>query len=444
MDQGKLGFLGPGFKNLRSRLLFVFVGLLIFRIGSHIPVPGVDLARLADVFNQHGSGLLGLFNVFSGGALSRLSLFALGIMPYISASIIMQLMGMVVPFLMQLRKEGERGRQKISYYTRFLTLLISLFQAYGITKWLAGQGVVLEPNGLFYITAVLTLSTGTLFLMWLGEQITERGIGNGISLIIFAGIVSRFPSALGEVFGQVRQGQMHGLTLIVLLLLVVAITAFVVYVERAQRRLPVQYARQSRGPGSSQTNHLPLKINMAGVIPPIFASSLILLPASLAAFFGQSYHIAWLLDLNLLLQPGELLYMLFYIAGIVFFCFLYTSMIFNPKETADNLKKSGALIPGIRPGKATADHINQVMERLTLVGAMYLSLVAILPQFLIRTWHIPFYFGGTSLLIVVVVVMDFVAQIQSHIMSQKYDSLLGKQGKRSAKKGGSSNLSLLS
>lgn len=426
-----LGQLKSGITELKSRLLFVLFGLVVFRIGAHIPVPGLNMDRLADVFHQHQSGVLGLFNMFSGGALSRLTVFALGVMPYISASIMMQLFSVAIPALIQLKKEGERGTRKINQYTRYGTVILAAMQAMGICKWLVGQGVVLNPDPIFFVTAVATLSTGTLFLMWLGEQMTERGIGNGISLIIFAGIVSRFPQALGQVLSQVRQGQLQMITLLVLIAIVVVVTSFVVYVERAQRRIPINYVKRQQGKQmfGGQATHLPLKINMAGVIPPIFASSIILFPATMASWFARSQGWAWLNEVSFSLSPGEPLYMLCFVAAIVFFCFFYTALIFNPKDTADNLKRSGALIPGIRPGQHTANYIDQVMSRLTLVGAGYLCLVALVPQFLVVAWHVPFYFGGTSLLIVVVVVMDMITQIQTHLMSHKYEALMKRNAK---------------
>jgi preprotein translocase subunit SecY len=430
-----------GFNVIRDRLLFVLFAIFIFRLGAHVPVPGIDIHRLTDLFNRHSGGMLGLFNMFSGGALSRLSVFALGVMPYISASIVMQLFSVAVPYFEQLRKEGERGRRKISQYTRQGTLLLATIQGFGISKWLISQGIVPDPNAIFYVTAVITLATGTLFLMWLGEQMTERGIGNGISLLIFAGIVSRLPEAVAEVFNQVHQGQMSGFSLFVVALLVVAVTAFVVYIERAQRRIPIHYAKRQVGRKmlGGQSSHLPLKINLAGVIPPIFASAVILLPATLSGFFGQSKGWDWLVDFNLMLQPGHPLNMFLFVGAIIFFSFFYSAMMFNPRETADNLKKSGALVPGIRPGEKTSAYLDGVMTRLTLIGSLYLSLVALLPQFLIIAWHVPFYFGGTSLLIVVVVVMDFIGQIQARLMSHKYETLM----KKGAGKSGSSALSLL-
>jgi preprotein translocase subunit SecY len=417
-----------GLAELKRRVLFVLLGIIVYRIGSYIPVPGLDPHRLAELFAQHTGGILGLFNMFSGGALRRLTVFALGVMPYISASIVMQLFTVISPKLEQLKKEGEAGRRKINQYTRYGTLVLSLFQAVGIAKWLASQGIAINPNFSFYFVATITLVTGTMFLMWLGEQITERGIGNGISLIIFAGIVSRFPEAVVQLINQVRQGQMQVLSLLLLLALVLVVTAIVVFVERAQRRITVNYAKRQQGRKiyAAQSSHLPLKINMAGVIPPIFASSLIMFPATIAQFFSTSKHMGWLNDLSMALSVGQPLYLIFFTAAIVFFSFFYTALVFNPKETADNLKKSGAFIPGIRPGENTANYIDKVMTRLTLVGSIYLTLVALLPEFLITMWHVPFYFGGTSLLIIVVVIMDFIAQLQAYMMSYQYESIMKK------------------
>lgn len=428
-----------GLSELKSRLLFVVIGILVYRIGAHVPVPGLDPQRLADLFNQQGGGLFGLFNMFSGGALQRLTVFALGIMPYISASIIIQMFSAVSPSLEQLKKEGESGRRKINQYTRYGTLGIALVQAFGMSKWLASQGIAIYGGFGFYFTAVVTLVTGTMFLMWLGEQMTERGVGNGISMIIFAGIVSRLPSALAGMFQQVKEGQMQGVTLLIILLVVAAVTTFVVFMERGQRRIKVNYAQRQQGRQmyAAQSSHLPLKINMAGVIPPIFASSIILLPSTLVHFFGaEPGSNSWLSDLSVALTPGQPLYILLFAAAIVFFSFFYTALVFNPRETADNLKKSGALIPGIRPGEQTSRYIDGVMTRLTFVGSLYLLLVALLPEFMIMTWHVTFYFGGTSLLIIAVVVMDFVAQVQSHLMSHQYDSLM----KKANLKGGNKNL----
>lgn len=417
-----------GLSELKQRLLFVLIGIVVYRIGSHIPVPGLDPARLADLFNQQKGGILGLFNMFSGGALQRLTIFALGVMPYISSSIIMQLFTAVSPALEQLKKEGESGRRKINQYTRYGTLILALFQGLGISKWLTGSGIVIIPGLYFYFVATLTLATGTMFLIWLGEQMTERGIGNGISMLIFAGIVSRFPNAIGQVLGQVRQGQMQVISLLLLLVLVVFVTGIVVFVERGQRRITVNYAKRQVGRMmyAAQTSHLPLKINMAGVIPPIFASSIILFPATLAQWFGHGKGMQWLNTLGFALSMGQPLYLICYSAAIVFFCYFYTALVFNPKDTAENLKKSGALIPGIRPGVNTATYIDSVMTRLTFFGAIYIVLISLLPDFLMFGWHMPFYFGGTSLLIVVVVLMDFMAQIQAHLLSHQYESIMKK------------------
>lgn len=427
-----------GLADLKYRLLFVLLAIIVFRIGSYIPVPGLNPHRLQELFNGQQNNIVGLFNMFSGGALMRFSIFALGIMPYISASIIVQLLTVLSPNLSELRKEGEAGQRKINKYTRYGTLVLSAFQAIGISKMLAAQHVAMAPGFSFYFTTTLTLVTGTMFLMWLGEQVTERGIGNGISLIIFAGIVAGLPAALGRTLEQVREGQLQFVVLVLIVAAVVAVVALVVFIERAQRRITINYARRMQGGKvyAAQSTHLPLKINMAGVIPPIFASSLILFPATLAQWFGNTKGLEWLGALSVSLQQGQPLHMLLFSAGIIFFCFFYTALVFNPKETADNLKKSGAFIPGIRPGEQTARYIDTVMTRLTLAGAIYVTLVCLLPEFLILAWNVPFYFGGTSLLIIVVVVMDFIAQVQAHIMSFQYESLLKKANLR-----GSSGLS---
>lgn len=419
---------GGGLAELKSRLMFVIIGILVYRLGAHIPVPGLDPVKLANYFNDQQNTIFGLFNMFSGGALSRVTVFAIGIMPYISASIMIQLFSVVSPKLEQLKKEGESGRRRINQYTRYLTLFLSIFQSLGMAKWLVSQQIALNPDLAFYFTAVVTLVTGTMFLMWLGEQITEKGVGNGISLIIFSGIVSSMPGAIASVFQQVKEGQMQALTMLVVLAIVIGVTGFVVFMERAQRRIRVNYAQRTQGRKvfSAQSSHLPLKINMAGVIPPIFASSIILLPATLAQFFGRGKGMDWLADVGMAMSPGQPLYLIVYALAILFFAFFYTALVFNPKDTADNLKKSGAYIPGIRPGEQTSRYIDQVMTRLTLVGAIYLVLVCLLPQIMMYTWHVPFYFGGTSLLIIVVVIMDFVAQIQAHLMAQQYDSLMKK------------------
>lgn len=421
-----------GVVELKKRLLFILIAILIYRLGAHIPVPGLDPERLANLFNQQQNNILGLFNMFSGGALSRLTVFALGIMPYISASIIIQLFSAVLPQLEQLKKEGEVGRRKINQYTRYGTLLLAVFQAVGMAKFLANSEIAITPDISFYFIATVTLTTGTMFLMWLGEQMTERGIGNGISLIIFAGILSGLPAALGRTFEQVRQGQLQAITLILIVAIIVAVTAVVIFIERAQRRIAVHYAKRQQGRQvyAAQRNHLPLKINMAGVIPPIFASSIILFPATIAQWFGKGKGMEWLGDLGLQLSQGQPLHILVFTIAIIFFCFFYTALVFNPKETADNLKKSGGFIPGIRPGQQTAEYIDKVMTRLTLIGAVYITLVCLLPEFMNIAWHVPFYFGGTSLLIIVVVVMDFIAQIQSLLMSHQYESLIKKANLR--------------
>lgn len=419
---------GQGLQELKKRLIFVVLAIIIYRLGTHVPVPGLNPQRLSELFNSHSNTLLGMFNMFSGGALSRLSIFAIGIMPYISASIIIQLFTVVSPQLEQLKKEGEAGRRKINQYTRLGTLLLAVFQSFGMAKWLVLNNIALATDVTFYVTTVVTLVTGTMFLMWLGEQITEKGVGNGISLIIFSGIVSKLPSALAEISQQVSEGQMQPLSVIFIAIIVVAVTGFVVYVERAQRRLRVNYAQRTKGRKvyAAQTSHLPLKINMAGVIPPIFASSIILLPATFVGFLGSNSSLSWLHVITDYLRPETKTYALIFAAAIIFFAFFYTALVFNPKETSDNLKKSGALIPGIRPGEQTAKFIDKVMSRLTLVGALYLVFVCLLPQIIMNTWHVSFYFGGTSLLIIVVVIMDFIAQVQSHVMSHQYESLLKK------------------
>lgn len=417
------------FADLKRRLLFLLMALIVYRIGAHVPVPGIDPVVLKDLFESQESGVLGMFNMFSGGALSRFSIFALGIMPYISASIIMQLGTVAVPYLEQLKKEGESGRRKITQYTRYGTLLLALVQSYGISIALQAQaGLVITPGTVFTFTTIITLVTGTIFLMWLGEQITERGIGNGISLIIFAGIAAGLPSAIGGTLDLVSTGSMHFLIALTIFVAAAVVTAFVVFVEKAQRRILVHYAKRQIGQKvyGGQSSHLPLKINMAGVIPPIFASSIILFPATLAGWFSSSESLTWLKDISAALSPGQPVYVILYVAMIIFFCFFYTALVFNPKETSDNLKKSGAFIPGIRPGDQTTRYIEKIILRLTLVGSIYVALVCLLPEFLILTWNVPFYFGGTSLLIIVIVTMDFMSQVQSHVMSSQYDSLLKK------------------
>ncbi len=419
-----------GLAELKSRLLFVVGALLIFRAGSFVPIPGIDAAVLADLFEQQQGTIIELFNMFSGGALERASILALGIMPYISASIIVQLLTVAHPVLAELKKEGESGRRKISQYTRYGTLILATFQAMGIATGLPSMipGLVVNPGAGFYFTAVVSLVTGTMFLMWLGEQITERGIGNGISIIIFAGIVAGLPSALGQTAEQARQGELHVLLLLLIAVIAFAVVAFVVFMERGQRRILVNYAKRQQGRRSfaAQSTHLPLKINMAGVIPAIFASSIILFPGTLAQWFGQSEQFSWLSDISLALSPGQPLYVILYAAAIIFFCFFYTALVFNPRETADNLKKSGAFVPGIRPGEQTAIYIDKVMTRLTLAGALYITFICLIPEFMMIAWNVRFYFGGTSLLIVVVVIMDFMAQVQTHLMSQQYESVLKK------------------
>ncbi len=417
-----------GLAELKSRLWFVLIGILVYRLGAHIPVPGLDPIKLANLFSEQQNTIFGLFNMFSGGALSRVTVFAIGIMPYITASIVIQLFSMVLPSLEQIKKEGEAGRRKINQYTRYLTLMFSLFHSFGMAHWLANQHIALQVDFMFYFTAITTLVTGTMFLMWLGEQMTEKGVGNGISLIIFSGIVSSMPNAIASVLQQVKEGQMQTLTLLLLVAVVVFVTGCVVFVERGQRRIRVNYPQRTQGRKvyAAQTSHLPLKINVAGVIPPIFASSIILIPATVAQFFARGNNMDWLSDIAMALSPGQPLYLIVYAAAILFFAFFYTALVFNPKDTADNLKKSGAFIPGIRPGEQTARYVDGVMTRLTLVGSVYLVLICLLPQILMYTWHVPFYFGGTSLLIIVVVIMDFVAQVQAHLMAQQYDSLMKK------------------
>lgn len=413
---------------LKRRLLYVLLGLIIFRVGTHIPVPGLDHQRLLALFNNQKNGILGLFNMFSGGALWRFTIFALGVMPYISSSIIIQLFSSIIPKLQELKKEGESGRRKINHYTRYGTLILSIFQALSISKWLVSSGTVLFPGIGFYFVATITLTTGTMFLMWLGEQMTERGIGNGISLIIFSGIVSRFPDSVGQLFEQVREGQMQVIVLLFLVALILAITGFVVFMERAQRKIPVQYAKRQVGRKvyAAQSSHLPFKINMAGVIPPIFASSILMLPGTITKWLGNAKGMGWLRDVGLMMEVGHPLYLILFTIAIIFFCFFYTALVFNPKETAENLKKSGAFITGIRPGENTAMYIDNVMTKLTFIGAIYVSFICLVPQFLVTNWNVPFYFGGTSLLIIVVVLMDFISQVQAHLLSHQYDSMLHK------------------
>jgi preprotein translocase subunit SecY len=422
---GKTGKYG----DLKRRLGFLLLALVVYRIGTHIPVPGIDPDQLRQLFNSQQGGILGLFNMFSGGALSRFSVFALGIMPYISASIIFQMLTYVLPSLEALRKEGESGRRKITQYTRYATLGLALVQSYGIAVALQSQqGLVLSPGLMFVFICMVSLVTGTIFLMWLGEQITERGLGNGISILIFAGIVAGLPSAIGGLFELVRTGAIGPLAAIFIIALIVLVTAFVVFVERGQRKILVNYAKRQVGNKiyGGQSSHLPLKINMAGVIPPIFASSLILFPATLAGWFTTGDATRWIRDLAGALSPGQPLYILLYAGLIIFFCFFYTALVFNSKETADNLKKSGAFVPGIRPGDQTARYIDKILMRLTLAGALYITLVCLVPEFLNLRFSVPFYFGGTSLLIVVVVTMDFMSQVQAYLMTHQYESLLKK------------------
>ena len=429
---GGLAGLGQ-LKELRQRLLFVLMALFVFRICTFVPVPGIDPAALADMFNRQSGTILDMFNMFSGGALERLSVVALGIMPYISASIIMQLLSFIDPKLKQLRKEGESGRRKITQYTRYGTVLLATFQGFGVAVALEGQGVVLVPGVGFKITAVTTLVTGTLFLMWLGEQITERGVGNGISMIIFAGIVAGLPAAVGGTLELSRTGEMNILGVIALFALAIVVTMFVIFVERGQRRITVNYAKRQVGRKmyAGQSSHLPLKLNMSGVIPPIFASSIILFPATIAGWFGQSEGMRWLQDISTVMSPGQPIYVMMYAAFIIFFCFFYTAIVFDPKETADNLKKSGAFVPGMRPGEQTAKYLDNVLTKLTMAGAVYITFVCLLPEFLIIKFNVPFYFGGTSLLIIVVVVMDFMSQVQAHLMSHQYEGLLKKANLKS-------------
>ena len=417
------------FGDLRRRLVFLLLALVVYRLGAHIPVPGIDPNQLQQLFKGQQGGILSLFNMFSGGALSRFTVFALGIMPYISASIIMQLMTYVVPTLEALKKEGESGRRKITQYTRYGTLGLALFQSLGIALALEGSaGLVISPGFGFRMTTVVSLTAGTMFLMWLGEQITERGLGNGISILIFGGIAAGLPGALGGLFELIRTGAMSIFAAIFIILVVIGVTFVVVFVERGQRKILVNYAKRQVGNKvyGGQSSHLPLKLNMSGVIPPIFASSIILLPATVVGWFATGEGMRWLKDISSALSPGQPIYVMLYAAMIVFFCFFYTALVFNSRETADNLKKSGAFIPGIRPGEQTAKHIDKILSRLTLAGAIYITAVCLLPEFLVLKYNVPFYFGGTSLLIIVVVTMDFWAQVQSYVMSQQYESLLKK------------------
>ncbi|WP_017446389.1 preprotein translocase subunit SecY [Gayadomonas joobiniege] len=421
-----------GLSELKRRLLFLLGALVIFRAGSYVPIPGIDPAVLAQLFEQQKDTVLAMFNMFSGGALERASVLALGIMPYITASIIMQLMTHIHPTFQELKKEGESGRKKISQYTRYGTLLLAIAQSTTIANSLPNMvpGLVINPGFTFYFTAVVSLVTGTMFLMWLGEQITERGIGNGISMIIFAGIVAGLPTAIGQTAEQARQGELPLILLLIIGIIVCAVTYFVVFVERGQRRIVVNYAKRQQGRKvfAAQSTHLPLKVNMAGVIPPIFASSIMLFPSTIATWFGQSdsAFADAIAQIAVVLSPGQPLYMMLYAAAIIFFCFFYTALVFNPRETADNLKKSGAFIPGIRPGEQTSRYIDKVMTRLTLAGALYITFVCLVPEFMMVFWNVQFYFGGTSLLIIVVVIMDFMAQVQTHLMSSQYESVLKK------------------
>lgn len=419
------------YSELTSRILFVFGAFLVYRVGAHVPVPGIDPRALSIMFEKQGGSIIDMFNMFSGGALMRLSIFALGIMPYISSSIIMQLLSIVLPYLEQMKKEGEYGRRKISQYTRYGTVILAVFQSIGISLALQSQtaeglSVVITPGLSFIAVTVVTLVTGTIFLMWLGEQVTERGLGNGISLIIFAGIVSGLPKALNNTLDLARTGEMNGLFIAFILVLVILVTSIVIFVERGQRRIQINYPKKQQGRNlyGSHSSFLPLKLNMAGVIPPIFASSIILFPATLAGWFGRTEGFYWLQSLSDMLSPGQPMYVILYAIAIVFFCFFYTALVFNSKDTADNLKKSGAFLPGIRPGQNTSIYIDKVMSRLTLFGAFYITLVCLLPEFLIVYWNVPFYFGGTSLLIIVVVVMDFISQMQTYMMSHRYENLM--------------------
>ena len=417
------------FGDLRRRLVFLLLALVVYRIGAHIPVPGIDPTQLQQLFKGQQGGILSLFNMFSGGALSRFTIFALGIMPYISASIIMQLLTYVLPAFEQLKKEGESGRRKITQYTRYGTLGLALFQSFGIALALeSSAGLVIAPGFGFRMTSVVTLTAGTMFLMWLGEQITERGLGNGISILIFGGIAAGLPNGIGSLLELVRTGAMSIIIALLVVILVAGVTYFVVFVERGQRKILVNYARRQVGNKvyGGQSSHLPLKLNMAGVIPPIFASSIILMPATIANWFSSGESMQWLKDVAGTLAPGQPVYVMLYAAAIIFFCFFYTALVFNSRETADNLKKSGAFIPGIRPGEHTAKYIDKILLRLTLAGAIYITFVCLLPEFLILKYNVPFYFGGTSLLIIVVVTMDFMAQVQNYLMSQQYESLLKK------------------
>ena len=427
-----------GLTELWARIRFVFLAIIVYRIGAHIPVPGINPDQLAQMFEQNQGTILSMFNMFSGGALERMSILALGIMPYISASIIMQLLTAVSPQLEQLKKEGEAGRRKITQYTRYGTVLLATIQATGVSVGLAGQGITFSSGMDFYLGAIPSFVCGAVFLMWLGEQITERGIGNGISILIFAGIVAGLPGAIGQSFESARQGDLNILVLLAIAIVAVMVVAFVVFVERGQRRITINYAKRQQGRKvfAAQTSHLPLKLNMAGVIPAIFASSLLLFPASIGQWFGQTEGMEWLQDVSLALGPSQPLYIVLFAAGIIFFCYFYTALMFNPKDVAENLKKSGAFIPGIRPGIQTANYIDGVLGKLTLFGSLYIAAVCLMPQMLVVLADVPFYFGGTSLLIVVVVVMDFMSQVQSHLMSHQYESVMKKSNLKNFGSGG--------
>ncbi len=424
----KLAGVQAGLSELRNRLLFVLVALIVSRIGSHIPVPGINPERLQQLFGQSQGGILDLFNMFSGGALERMSILALGVMPYITASIIMNLLTMMHPPLQQLRKEGEAGRRKLTQYTRYGTLVIALIQGSALAATLANQGLAFAPNFTFHFVAITVLVTGALFMMWLGEQITERGVGNGISLLIFSNIVSGFPAAIGRSFEAARQGDINIIALLAIGVFAIVVVAFVVFIERGQRRITVNYAKRQQGRRvyQAQSSHLPLKVNMAGVIPAIFASSLLLAPSSLAQWFGQSQGMEWLQEVSLVLSPGQPLYILMFAAGIVFFSFFYTAIVFDPKDVAENLQRQGAYVPGIRPGQHTAKYIDDVITRLTTFGALYVTLVCLLPEMMVVFFNVTFQLGGTALLIVVVVAMDFMAQVQAHLMSSQYAKLMEK------------------
>ena len=415
-------------EELRKRLLFVFGAILVYRIGTYIPVPGINPAALASFFEQQSGTIIDMFNMFSGGALERFSILALGIMPYISASIIMQLMSSTMPALKEIKKEGETGRKKITQYTRYGTLLLATMQAGGVAVALQSQGIALYGGSGFVFSTIVTLVTGTMFLMWLGEQISEKGIGNGISIIIFVSIVSGLPTAVGGTLELASTGELSSALVVLIMLLAISVTAFVVFVERGQRKITINYARRQQGRKmvQGQSSYLPLKLNMAGVIPPIFASSIILFPSTLGQWAGSTEGMGWLKDLSSTLAPGQPLYVTFYAAAIMFFCFFYTALVYDSRETSDNLKKSGASIPGVRPGEQTAKYVDSVLTRLTAVGAIYITLVCLLPEFLIIGLNVPFYFGGTSLLIIVVVIMDFIGQLQSHMMNYQYGSLMKK------------------